>query len=148
MELQRTMRKFDFERNMHERCLERLRESLANATDHFFQKAITRRINEIEEAQVVNIDEYDTASNAIDRLRSDETSREAYSLLSFEQNMFKNKKLLEDIAVEYQSTLLAAEKGHRLSELTLPEVRDRLTIQKLQINELESQFKLLQSQGK
>ena len=131
---------------MHEKCLERIEDLSTQSSEFFFTKEIKKKKKELNEQLTILKEEFEAASSAIEKLRNDETSRESYSLISFEGNIHKNEMKLEEYSQEYQNTLLAAEKGNRLSELLLPEVRDRLTIQKLQLTEIKSQFQLLEAQ--
>jgi len=146
MELQRGMRKYEFEIAMAQRCLDRLDDALVGVSDFFFKKAVETHHSQITDMLGGHKDEFERYSYEVQKLKSDETTRETFSLLSFEENLLKTEDTLNKISSEYQTTLLAAEKGHRLSELNLPGIRDRLTTQKLMLTELQSQFKLLKSQ--
>ena len=146
MDMQKGVRKLDLEIKMAERCLLRLESASEGVEDHFYLKAKGKQVELIQKGLEENRFEHDQLVAAIEKLKQEETAKEEYALLSFEETLLKNQRQLVEYSEEYQTTLLDAEKGHRLSELMLPSIRDKLTIQKLQITELQSQFKLLESQ--
>lgn len=82
----------------------------------------------------------------ISKLKSDQSSREVVALDAMEQRTLEADEMLKEMAAQFKEATELAARGDRRAQESLSELRHNLTNQKLKLNELAAQKKLLEIQ--
>lgn len=82
----------------------------------------------------------------IDKLKDDQSSREIYALEAMEKKVEESQQELDDLVIQYHDSVQLAASGERAAIEALPDLRHRLTNQRLKVTELDGQRKVLQNQ--
>jgi hypothetical protein len=82
----------------------------------------------------------------IDKLKDDQSSREVFALEAMERKVEQNQEELDELVVKYHEAVQLAATGERGAVEALPDLRHRLTNQRLKLTELDGQRKVLQNQ--
>lgn len=146
-EIQASMRKCEMDRAINDRCMEVLNDEMSRnnlidedpALCQLLEKEILLMTKENEES----VQSWRSLRRQQDKLKEDQSSREKFAKISLEERLQEQKEVYENLAKEYQSALQGASEEDRGMIAKLPDLRIRLTNQKLIVNEMESQWKLL-----
>ncbi len=146
-DLQKAARISEFEIELNKKCMSVLDLFRArSADDDTLLSVLDKEVLLVKRASNDARGRMKDTLNEIEKLKSDQSSREVYALLATEQKVADNNQELDEMAKTFQQTFRLAGQGDRAAIEALPELKIGLTNQRLKVTELDGQRKLLEMQ--